>query len=88
MFICEIGKGRGCTDDDRLAILGLPDIWEGKADLPAAVESTELRSNQEWILLSHQPGEFDEARDISPVRNSATVNPVEAGRHTNTAAVQ
>eukprot|EP01043_Picozoa_sp_COSAG02_P126061 COSAG02_NODE_63276_length_263_cov_1.231707_1_plen_34_part_10 len=34
MFICEIGKVRGCTDDDRLAILGLPDIWEGKADLP------------------------------------------------------
>eukprot|EP01043_Picozoa_sp_COSAG02_P048891 COSAG02_NODE_4855_length_4899_cov_2.679167_4_plen_72_part_00 len=67
------GQGRGCTDDDRLAILGLPDIWEGKADLPAAVESSGLQSsNQEWILLSHQPGEFGEARDISPVRNSAS----------------
>ena len=63
------GQGRGCTDDDRLAVLGVPDIWSDKPNLPAAVESTGLfERGGEWILLSHQPGEFGEARDFSPVR--------------------
>jgi hypothetical protein len=57
---------RACSYEDRLGILGVPDSWEGKPNLPAASASIGLSNDQEWILLSHQPALFPEARDMTP----------------------
>ena len=52
---------RGCAAGDDLYIAGVPDYWVGEPDTAAA--TAELPAGAEWLMLSHQPGEFPNARD-------------------------
>lgn len=51
---------RGCGANDKLRLVGIPDISRGSPDLAEATKDIDS-VNEEWILLSHQPNSFDDA---------------------------
>ena len=55
---------RGCGAGDSLTVAGVPDLWEDKSDLAAAINGTD--TGDEWLLLAHQPMQFPAARDMQP----------------------
>ena len=73
---------RDCGATDSLTVVGVPDLWQGDPDLPAAAAEliTSTEDNREWILMSHQPGQIVEARDMTPHVGLQVSGHVHAGR--------